>query len=500
MYGALPVLVFLLMRFLIAGRARGGARGRTRRATETPGSSWLQYAWAFFVGGSIVGGLLSVALPSELSLSTLAWTVCIASPACALCSAVPVLRALARLGRPRLVHVLAHVLLVFPRTGETRAGATLLAALAIAHRGPSTPEERAWLREGLNRETRTFGAFACACAILELIEARAARDEGRAEASNEATSRAGAILGTLTTASPAAASRLVRRLTVELLASLEAERGEWGYLADLPEKGAAPWMTALRGYFEERLAGRQPSPRTERARRRARSPVIEAVFARERGRPALPAGEMIARGRAAFLAMSRGEPVGVQAKMWMLIAFDALMSPQYEGTVIPVEARADMELVGALQDEVADTLASLIAPHPPPICALAVFGPISARVHQKLESILFDRFSRMAAGLRERVKEGWRHDAVREWTDASTSRLAFRQIERALGHAAAARVWPEYARAYGNLGVLLSETLPRRRPLAHAVFVSVRRDATRFGDSEIAAHHARNARLTKGLA
>jgi hypothetical protein len=79
------------------------------------------------------------------------------------------------------------------------------------------------------------------------------------------------------------------------------------------------------------------------------------------------------------------------------------------------------------------------------------------------------------------------------------SRIAFRRIEQTFGTAAAAQVWPEYGHVYCKLGVLFAETRPRRRPLAHAVFESLRQDAQRFGDEAHAAQNTRNTLVTSGV-
>lgn len=497
MYSILPVVVVLLVRRLLKGGGMFRGAGHRRTASDFS-RSWRSRVWPFLVVGSGVGSLLAAATASS-SRNGWWWAACIATPGVLLAAAGPLLRELARLGKPKLVYRLAHASMVFPRTGETRAGATLLAALAIAHRGPSTADERAWLRERLARETRALGAFGCACALLRLLDARVAHDEGRIADADEATTLARALLGTVTYAAPKAVPRTVRRLTHELLALLAASRGQWPGIATLPDRDVPASVLALRGYVNERFREQAPSPRTERARRRARSTALDVLFARTPGPGSIPMTEAIARGRAAFLALSRQEPVGIHAQMMMLTAFDVLMTPEFEGTAIPVDAREDADLVTSMQDDAASAIASLLVPNPPPIGALRVFGPVSARVYQKLESLLLNDLSRMAAGVRERAKASWRYDATREWTDASMSRIVFRRIEQTFGTAAAAQVWPEYGNVYCKLGVLLAETRPRRRPLAHAVFESLRQDAERFGDEMQATQNARNTEVTSGV-
>jgi hypothetical protein len=489
-YGGLPVILFVLVGIFIQSR-------RKRRSAIGFATSWRARVWLLLVVSSAVGSLLAVA--AGQGWDGWLWAIGFATPGVLLVTAAPLLRAAARLGRPKLVYVLAQAWMVFPRSGETQAGATLWAALAIAHRGGATAEERAWLRSRLSRETRPLGAFGCACALLRLLDARAARDEGRAGDAEDATTHARALLGTVTYAAPNAVHSTVRRLTHELLALLHASRGQWPGIATMPDLDVPASVVALRAYVHERLREASTSPRTMRALRRARSPALDALFARKPPTPTIPTAEALARGRATFVAMSRHEPVGINAQMSMLWAFDVLMTPEFPDTAIPVEAREDAELVAAMQDDVANAMVPLLAPNPPPIGALRRFGPVSARVYQKLESLLLNELSRMASGVRERAKETWRYDAAREWTDASMSRIAFRRIEQTFGTAAAAQVWPEYGHVYCKLGVLFAETRPRRRPLAHAVFESLRQDAQRFGDEAHAAQNTRNTLVTSGV-
>ncbi len=498
------VVLLLLVRFLAQGAAPklrnlGRVRGAPRPKSADIARSWRTRAWAVIVGCSVVGSLLALRLEDRFSARTAGLALAVATPALLLAFAGYLLSALVATGRPRLLYWLAQALLIFPRTGETQAGATLWAALAVARRGSSTPEERAWLRECLSKESRALGTFGCACAVLRLLDARAARDEGRMAEANEAAMQARALLGTLTYASPAAVPPSVQRLTSDLLALLHASRGEWGMVATLPESRVSDRVVALRGYARPFFESHERSPEAERARRRVGSPLLDALFARSQVRKSYPIADVIARGRAAFLALSRHEPVSLNGQMMMLIAFDALMSPEYEGTAIPSEARGDEELVSAMQDDVAATLASLLAGNPPPIGGLKVFGPVSARVYHKVESALFEGLVRVAADLRERSKESLRYDAVREWIDASMARIALRRIEQGFGPTVAAQVWQEYGNAYCKLGVQLSETRPRRRPLAHAVFESLRIDAGRYGDQAQAKQQEHNTRVTSGI-
>jgi hypothetical protein len=487
------VIFLVMLAFRELAKQRNRARGR-----YAPGTSWRRIAWGVAVVCSLTSALILLLTFFAPHPELLAFFV-LATPGVLLVSAAPILSRFARLGRPRTAFVLAHVLFVFGRTDETFSGAVLFAALAIAHRGAPAPGEIEWLRSRLVRSKRAYGVFGCACAVVHLLEARAARDAGRSADAEEASLRARAILGTLTYTSNAATTRTVKRLTNELLALLHSSRGEWAHVSTLPDEGVNSLALALRGYANERLAGAPRSEKTSRARRRVGARTIDELFARPPPSQSAPIDDVLVRGRAAFLALGRGEPVGFNSRMMMLVAFDALLSPEFERTAIPADARANADLVAAMQEEAASAITALLLANPPPIGALGRFGPVSARVHQKLESALFDELSRVVSGLRERAKQHWRYDPYREWVDVSMTRVAFRKIEQTFGPAASAQVWPSYAHAYCNLGVQLSETEPRRRPLAHAVFESLRRDAERYGDKAQLEQQRHNTRVTAGI-
>jgi hypothetical protein len=315
----------------------------------------------------------------------------------------PVLRVIARLGRPRLVYYLAHAVLICPRTGETYAGAVLLSAVALAHRGGATRDERAWLWGRLAREERALGTFGAASAILLLLDARAARDEGRTADASGASALARAVLGTITYGSPAGAPRPVRKLSQELLALANASQGEWGLVGSLPARGLTATTRTLRAYARERLIEADDG---KLAGRPEASALAGALFARRSRPKSVPFDQAREKARAAYLALARGEAVGVHDTLSMLHVFDALLSPSFEHTAVPEEIRDDEALVEAIQEEVAIAVAEVLEPHAPPIFALTTPGPISARVYEKLESRLFDELSRVISPLHERTQHG----------------------------------------------------------------------------------------------
>lgn len=406
----------------------------------------------------------------------------------------PLLRRLARAGRPRLAFHVARFLSVFPRTGEVGSGAVLVAGLALAHRGGVTREERLKLWEKLLAEERNLGVFCCACAVMLLLDARAARDAGRADEARETTAAARALLATLEYGSKLAVPRVIRELAAELSALVNASRGDWDSVASLRDDG--PLIArALRAYAIERVRRSRPEDETAGDRASAVSPEVRALFARARRSEARDIDA--ARAAATYVALARGQTVGTSAQLEMLEAFDAMLTPSHARSVLPPSA--DDELVGMIRDTVAEAIASLLAASPPPIHRLAEPGPVSARVHQRLESTLYEAFSRRAARLVETKESGRRHRAYDEWVEAANARDAFRTLERAFGTPAAAEKWDEHKYAYCLLGVLLSDSAPHRRPLAHTIFKSLHVDATRFGDTESATREAGNCATTLGV-
>ncbi len=149
-----------------------------------------------------------------------------------------------------------------------------------------------------------------------------------------------------------------------------------------------------------------------------------------------------------------------------------------------------------MQEDVADGLSALLVDLPPPFAALRSYGPISARVHRKIESRLLGDLQASCERANRRVKDRWRGTPYEEWLEATNIRQAFRRVEHTLGTPAAMQAWPLYSAAAGRLGVSFSETQPRRRPLAHCIFhcsVQGRRALRRRRQREAAAaQHAGN--------
>ena len=103
--------------------------------------------------------------------------------------------------------------------------------------------------------------------------------------------------------------------------------------------------------------------------------------------------------------------------------------------------------------------------------------------------------------LEERAKMGWiRRSPLDDWLDASLLRSLYRRLELTLGEAAAARVFPRFRSIYWKLALQLSENYPRMRPLAHAAFAVLYRDAVRFGDETNIPILTKNLAITRGVA
>jgi hypothetical protein len=412
---------------------------------------------------------------------------------------------------PRLMYILAQLLSVFSLTDESSAGAVLVAAVRIAHARPATAEERAWLWSKIRRQKRGFGTLACAAAVLLLLDARAARDEGRLAAAREALLQARGLLGTVSYAGSKGAPRLVRRLAGDLHALVSAELGDWGFVAIAEEQWLSDDVKQLRAVVIEHMgdprAGLPPVPQPPRSilariprRPRPPSPLAVAMQARLADAPdgpvTLPFEEAQTQARAVHAALSRGEPVAVHEQFLVLAVFDTLLTPQAPMTVIPEIMRADTDAVAAMQEDVAQGLSGLLVDLPPPFAALRSYGPVSARVHRTIESRLLGDLQATCDRANRRVKDRWRGTPYEEWLEATNLRQAFRRLEHTLGTPAAVQAWPLYSAAAGRLGVSFSETRPRRRPLAHCIFHSLYKDAQRFDDPANVKQQGHNMRVT----
>jgi hypothetical protein len=182
----------------------------------------------------------------------------------------------------------------------------------------------------------------------------------------------------------------------------------------------------------------------------------------------------------------------------MLATYDALLDPGSPDTVLQFGIRDDEELVSGVQDAVAESIAEVLAPAGAPLHAMSRFGPISARVHARLETMLFQDLTRSLERLDERRAGGTRLDARAEWLEVSLVRARYRRLQLTLGDAALARVQQQFTYTYCNLGVDLSNKAPRRRPLAHAIFHTLHGESLRAGNQASIALQAKNMKITEG--
>jgi hypothetical protein len=492
------IIIFRVLSSAKGGRGSGNITVRWRWivwgtvvAGWVMGSPIVISAWAFALSttGRSLGPIV-VAL--VLSLAFVFVGVVLLSP-------WPVLRAIARRGNARLVCTLAHVSLVFFRTGETGSAATLLAALALSHRGSVTGEERAWLEKRLRRGTRFLGTFAAAHAFTYALEGRALREAGRFEDAREWEETARVLLGTVSYMSKAGVPAPVRRLVHEYLALDSARLGLWGGVHVPPEVRPTKVHRVLHGWASERFFASKDDEKPPKPFRTDGSPLADALAERPREATRIEsAKDAHVRASRVYAALWKGEAVAPRDVLNMLMAMDVLTHPESTDTVLPEELRGDEAQVNAIHDELASAVAQALTRCDVPLHALPRYGPVSARVHQKVESALLGEWSRTIAQVEERRATYERRDGYGEWLEVSRVRRLYRRIEYCLGEPTVARLWPQFAYSYGNLGVRLSESLPRMRPLAHAVFAVMAREAERFQDLENVQRQASNMKITSG--
>jgi hypothetical protein len=409
---------------------------------------------------------------------------------------------LAKRGHFRAAYYAAQLSPLFFATDNTRGGALLLSGLALAHAPSCTPAQRAFLARRLAKERLGGAAYGAALAMWHALEARAARETGDAEGAIELEDNAWAIFGTVTYMSPKATPLPVRRLAEEYLALDSARRGQWGGVetaaSTLQARLISPIGRALHAFVNEKLKGQPRAEEDAKVVRTLASPIVDRLFAREQRDAPRDAVEARARAGQVYLTLIRREYVGPRMVLNMLGTYDLLLDPAFPDTVLPPEIRDDAELVSGVQDSVAESIAEALAPMVAPLHAMSGYGPISARVHARLETALFQDVNRHFKRLDDRRAEGTRLDARAEWIDVSLVRARYRRVQNTLGDAAAARLQQQLAFSYGNLGVDMCNKAPRRRPLAHAIFHTLYGEAVRTANQNSVALQAKNMRVTEG--
>lgn len=419
----------------------------------------------------------------------------------------PLLHRLARTGHHRLVYYLAHLFVVFAKRGETHAAASLLSGLALAYRGGATRSELEWLLRRISTNQGILGTAGAAYAVYGALSANLSRREGRRAEADDLAQTARILLGTMTYLSPIGAPKPVMKIAFELLGCDDARRGHWGALLLAPWEQCTKTLRIFRAYVKTRLEKSDDNTReVQRAlalAKKSKSPFVEALFARV-DEPPPPSTVNEARQRAVqtYLSLARNEAVGPRTVVNMLATFDVVTHPEFPENVLSDEVKADPEAIDAFHESVADALAAPIAKNLiVPLYALAPrgFGPVSARVYQKVETALFGELERAIRAIDERCDHHLRRDPFGEWLEVSQVRSIYRRIRATLGDDAARHVWPVFCRGYCRLGVQLSETWPRMRPLAHAVFKVLHSEAVRFEDAANIEQQAHNVAVTSGL-
>ena len=270
----------------------------------------------------------------------------------------------------RLMYILGQVFFAFARTDEIAPGAILLAAMTLARRRPATAEERSWLWTKLRQQKSGLGTFAVATAVTLLLDARAARDEGRNTEATEATLLARAYLGTVSYATRSGVPGVVRRLADDLHALVSAELGDWGFVAIAEDGWLSDEIRALRAAVLEHMGdprmGQPPLPEPPQAVLTRLGRFVSRLLPRRKPPSASPLADMVAArfpgssasGRAGWgeevsfevaqqdartvhAVLSRGEHVSAQEQFLLLGVFDRLLSPEAPETVIPAAMRDD---------------------------------------------------------------------------------------------------------------------------------------------------------------
>jgi hypothetical protein len=493
------ILVFVLARiiFVYSRKNKSGAR---------PPLLWRTLRWALiaiFLGSAILftaGALVASLTSAERQPSTIAFD-------CALFIAFATvgflfyfpwitLMRVARSGNPRRVYYLAHVLRFSYSTAEPYGAACFCAALAIARRGKPTRAELDWIALRLAKETRALGLFGSALALTQALEGRLAKDEGRDRDAEDFRERARMLFGTTTYLSNAAMPRAVRIFANEYLALDAASRGEWGALESVEKRNLSQTVRALRSWSQKNLL-KWEMKEDWLTRRAARLPIATALAQREDGEPKqMTETELFARMSRDYVQLLKGERLSPRVVMNLLQALDIFFDVRSPACKFSPELKADEAAIAEIDDAIADGVFEALRSRGAPIFALKMHGAISARVYQKLETCVVGELNAAMASVRERTVRMIRGTNREEWIDVSRVRAHYRRVEYTLGTPAAGALANALLFNYGNFGVMLSETIPRRRPLAHAVFHVLRNEAGRFKQIDALARENKNMVVT----
>ena len=526
----LPIAPIIFLVRALAESRSGGGNGFDGGGGNGGGPDNSRYVlWSLMVLGwacCIAFGLLALfdrIGPNDKPLATALWllgtALVLAGP---LFVPFPILRAIARRGHHRIVYYLAHLWLVFSKRNETAPAACLLSGLALAHRGNATRSELDWLLARISKSQGQLGTSGAAFAVYGAVRADFARRSGNAREAEEVAQTSRTILGTMTYLSPIGAPKPVMAIAYELLALDDARRGNWGGVLLAPWAECTEPVRILRAFVNDRLEAnnKEPDPnedpKTAAAnerhlqkakvlveKRKKTLPSVDHLFSRtiDPNEPPMTAAMALAQAKRTYLALVRGEPVAPRAALNMLTAFDMFVHPEFHENVLTDELKNDAEALDAFHDELANAIAEPISRNLVPLFVLAHrgFGPISARVCQRVEVELFNELERALVAIDERRAHAVRRDPFGEGVEVSYVRSIYRRIQSTLGDGAARHVWPMFCQGYCRLGVQLSETWPRMRPLAHAVFKVLHTEAVRFEDHAHIQQQAHNLGVTSGF-
>lgn len=409
------------------------------------------------------------------------------------------LERLAARGHFKLVYYLGIGLLALASTAETYGAGCLFAYLALARRGKVTREELDWVNARLEKENRALGLFGVSFGLSLALEGKLAADSGDRDKARELRDRARVVFGTVTYLAKAAAPRMARMVASDCLALDAATRGEWGAVEAIAPGDAAPAAIAIRKWTRENLT-KGAEPKSRAATKAMTLPIWATLSARRKSSIAVgSADDAHARMRQSYAALVRGQELGPRRLLNLLVSLDRFADLRSPDCRLPPEVKNDPEAAGAVAEELADGIVAAVKDRGLPVFALQAHGAVSARVYRALEAIVSEDLDQALKSGRERGERKIRGSPRDEWMEVSRIRGLYRRLEYTLGTSAAGGFAQQMFYSYNKLGVLFTATAPRRRPLAHAVFVVLRNEAARFGVKEAEDRETRNMRISSRI-
>ncbi|HEX7664577.1 MAG TPA: hypothetical protein VF407_08705 [Polyangiaceae bacterium] len=489
------VLIVGLIRFL---------QRRSGRSIWTSATTGRQLIWYFWVVASLSFSLIALSFIAGIFVDGGPVPVIgamIFVPTMAVVDVVVfapflLLRPIAKLGRVKLAYYASHWFLHGQGTAEPYAAASLVAYLALSHRGEPTRAELDWVNLRFEKETRALGVFGVAFGLMEALEANLARREGRIQEARDRRERARVLFGTTTYLSTVALPSHLRVLANDYLVLDSIRRGEWGVVESFKPKELSRTALFLRHWVRANLlkdTGLLPTKGFESA---TPPPIVAHLKTRSEQRPVLDDDGAFAAMSRSYVALVKGQRPSPRAILNMLTALDVFFDPRSPKHRLPPEIASDDEAADAIAESIADAVTAALRDRGAPLFALRFHGTVSARVYQKLESAVTNDLTIALKAIRERAERRLRGTPKDEWLEVSRVRGLYRTIEFTLGTQAAGAFASQMFYDYGRLGVMLSETFPRRRPLAHAVFHCLHDEAVRFGNAEAQRRELKNMGVT----